>query len=119
MVSELKVIESCNMRKAETDYCPCILDGIMNTLGKKWTLSLIITIGNFGSLRFNGLLERMPNINPKTLSDRLKGLEKINLVERRQFNEMPVKVEYRLTKKGEDLYSSLLPLVRWSLKSHK
>lgn len=119
MVSGIKVIEKCNMRKGDTDYCPCVLDGLMNVMGKKWTISLIVTIGNFGSIRFNEILKRMPNLNPKTLSDRLKELERINFVKRRQYNEMPVKVDYSLTRDGKDLYSSLTPLVRWSLKNHQ
>lgn len=119
MLSEIKVLEKCNMRSNQTDYCPCILDGLMNSIGKKWTLSLIITIGNFGKLRFNEILNKLSQLNPNTLSDRLKDLEKMGFIYRKQYDEIPPKVEYGLTKNGRELYGLLIPLVKWSLKDHK
>ena len=53
-------------------YCPKPLETVSGFLSKKWTISIIITIGNFDKLRFNDIEQRIAGITPKTLSDRLK-----------------------------------------------
>ncbi len=71
----------------------------LRLLGDVWTLLIIYTLLH-GPKRFGELLEAMGNVSPKTLSQRLKMLEKSMFVERRYFAEIPPRVEYRLTEKG-------------------
>jgi len=95
--------------------CPCPLEGIAEVLlGKKWAISVIVTIGNFGTIRFNQLAKRLHNISPKTLTERLKELEHHGLVNKSIFAEVPVKVEYSLTKRGKELRDSVKPLMKWA-----
>ncbi len=96
-------------------YCPCPLEQINERLSKKWTLSILVTIGNFSKLRFNSLQEKI-GINSKTLSNRLKELEKMSLIERKLFHQIPPKVEYSLTKKGVKLRNAVIPLMNWAEK---
>lgn len=91
-------------------YCPKPLEQAASFLCKKWTLTIIVTIGNFGVLRFNDLLRRIDGITQKTLSERLQDLEKHNLVSRKAFPEKPPRVEYSLTTKGNKLKEMVLPL---------
>ena len=49
--------------------------------------------------RFNDLIREMENISQRTLSKRLKELEKLELVSKKGFNEIPPRVEYSLTNK--------------------
>ena len=69
-----------------------------------------------GSLRFNELLEAMGRISSKTLSQRLKALEVLGMVERRAFYEIPPRVEYRLTEKGHDLVGVIEAIERFAQK---
>lgn len=72
----------------------------------KWTLLLIRDLAN-GSSRFCELERSLEGISPRTLSLRLRALEEEGVVERHTFPEVPPRVEYALTAKGE----ALIPLV--------
>jgi DNA-binding HxlR family transcriptional regulator len=71
-------------------------------LGDPWILLIVITLLP-GSRRFNELRKLMGHISPRTLSQRLKTLEDMQFVERRAFLEIPPRVEYHLTAKGQAL----------------
>lgn len=114
MVSMTKIDENCCRMKSVNGYCPKPLESVSNYLSKKWTMSILITIDNFRILRFNELLKRIEGTTAKILSHRLKELEEENLILRKLFNEVPPKVEYSLTKKGEKLTKALLPLIVWA-----
>jgi len=96
-------------------YCPCPLEQVNEKLSKKWTLSILVTIGNFNKLRFSQLQEKI-GINSKTLSNRLKELEKLFLIKRKIFYQIPPKVEYSLTNKGVKLRNAVVPLMNWAEK---
>ncbi|MBI2044950.1 helix-turn-helix transcriptional regulator [Candidatus Pacearchaeota archaeon] len=100
--------------KSINGYCPKPLESASDYLSKKWTISIIITIGNFGKLRFNELLNRLESATAKILSDRLKELEKEGIIQRKHYKEVPPKVEYALTYKGRKLKESLRPLIYWA-----
>ena len=86
----------------------------MHRLSRKWAMLVISTIGNHGSIRFNELMEHHNGLGPKTLADLLKDLQKEGLVARHSYNEIPPRVEYSLTDKGESLRRALLPLLDWA-----
>jgi DNA-binding HxlR family transcriptional regulator len=72
----------------------------------KWTLLIIRDLA-VGSSRFCELERSLEGISPRTLSLRLRALEEEGIVERHTFPEVPPRVEYALTEKGE----ALVPLV--------
>lgn len=78
----------------------------MRLLGDKWTLMIVYNLMS-GQKRFGELLDALGNISPKTLSQRLKQLEEIKLLERHAFAEIPPRVEYLLTEKGYQLVTIL------------
>lgn len=110
----IKTDEKCCRMKSINGYCPRPLESVSDYISKKWTMSIIITIGNFGSLRFNELLKRIEGATAKILSHRLKELDEENIIIRKSFNETPPRVEYSLTKKGQKLTKTLLPLINWA-----
>ena len=71
-------------------------------IGDVWILLIIINLLR-GPKRFNELRDLMGNVSPRTLSQRLKGLEELQFVERRAFAEIPPRVEYHLLAKGKAL----------------
>ena len=121
MKKENKVItdEKCCRMKSTNGYCPKPLESITDYISKKWTMSIIITIGNFGKLRFNELLNRLENATAKILTDRLKELEKEGIIQRKAYNGMPPRVEYILTSKGRKLKEALRPLIHWAENKNK
>ena len=72
----------------------------------KWTLLIIRDLAE-GSGRFCELERSLAGISPRTLSLRLRALEEEGIVERNTFPEVPPRVEYALTEKGE----ALMPLI--------
>jgi hypothetical protein len=56
--------------------CLCPLDGIIDTIGKKWGLLIINEIGNHERLRYNKLMSELKGISPSTLASMLKEFEK-------------------------------------------
>jgi len=96
--------------------CLCPIDGIIETISKKWSLLLVNEIGNHGSLRYNDLLEELKGISPSTLASMLKELQKEDILSRQAFNEIPPRVEYSLTKRGKELRIAIMPLLKWATK---
>ena len=68
----------------------------------KWTI-LIIRDLTTGTKRFSELERSLAGISPKTLSERLTVLEREGILHRRTYAEVPPKVEYSLTEKGQAL----------------
>lgn len=95
------------------EICLCPLEGVMEIISKRWAILIIGGIGNHKTLRYNEIMKLLGNISPKSLSDRLKELEKAGLVERKAFAEIPPRVEYTLTPDGEDLRKAVIPLMEW------
>ena len=94
--------------------CFCPVKGIIDVISKKWALLIVNSLGNFGVLRFKDLETRLIGVSPKTLSDTLTRLQKAGLVSRESFNEIPPRVEYKLTEDGMEFRKAILPLIRWS-----
>jgi DNA-binding HxlR family transcriptional regulator len=72
----------------------------------KWTLLVIRDLAE-GSQRFCELERSLEGISPRTLSLRLRALEEAGIVKRHTYPEVPPRVEYALTEKGE----ALVPLI--------
>lgn len=100
------------MRRAEP--CECVVGGVIDLIGKKWTMCIVVTVGNQPGVRFNQLLAQLGGISPRTLSDTLKSLEVEGLVSRQAFAEIPPRVEYRLTPEGRQLLEAVAPLMAWA-----
>ena len=58
----------------------------------------------------------MKGISSKTLARRLKELEKIGILKKQAYNEIPPRIEYKLTKKGQKLAESIINLIQWMIK---
>ena len=96
--------------------CFCPVEGIIHLISKKWALVIIGTISNFKTIRFNEILKNILGISPKTLADRLKELEKAELITRTVFAEIPPRVEYALTQDGIEVRDAIIPLMEWAHK---
>jgi DNA-binding HxlR family transcriptional regulator len=103
------------------DFLPeeCKEDPIDNTfkiIGKKFTIHILRNMIVLNQHRFNEFLKSIEGINPNTLSLRLHEMEKSNLIERKIYNETPIRIEYNLTKKGNALRTILEEMAKFSMK---
>lgn len=86
------------------ESCPVLRTA--DIISGKWTLLVLRDLSD-GINRFSGLERSLEGISPKTLSERLKALEKAGVITRKSYAEVPPRVEYSLTDMGRDL----IPLV--------
>ncbi len=61
-------------------------------------------------------MKNLIRISPRTLSMRLKELEKAELIKRESFAEIPPRVEYTLTQDGREVRDAMIPLMEWAHK---
>lgn len=90
------------------------IDRTVRSLGiffRKWVVEIVYVLGQKGTQRFNELKESLDGISSRTLSKRLTELQEQGLVDRELYDEMPVRVEYSLTGKGQDVATLALPLI--------
>jgi len=102
------------MQNKNETVCYCPLEGVIDVISKKWALLIINAIGNYGSLRFNKLMEELHGISPKSLADTLKQLQNEQLLQRESFAEIPPRVEYSLTEDGQGLRAAVVPILKWA-----
>jgi DNA-binding HxlR family transcriptional regulator len=94
----------------EDGVCP--VSRALEALDGKWTILVVRDLLG-GTKRFTELRRSLSGISPKTLTDRLRGLEQHGLVERHIYAEVPPRVEYSLTSAGRTLEPVLVALSRW------
>jgi DNA-binding HxlR family transcriptional regulator len=87
---------------------------LRNLITKRGTFEMLIPLCcTTTPLRYMKFREIMKGISSKTLARRLKELERDGILERHAYNEIPPKVEYKLTKKGQELVESNFNLIHW------
>ncbi|MGG1572078.1 winged helix-turn-helix transcriptional regulator [Fictibacillus sp. NRS-1165] len=91
----------------------CPLTFALTLIGSKWRLPIIWALWKNKTLRYNELKRKVEGITNMVLSQSLKEMENQGLVVRKQFMEIPPRVEYSLTKAGEELIPSLKSLADW------
>ena len=106
--------EECKVLLNEMKACP--IDNTFKIIGKKFTVHILRNITKLGQTRFNKFLESIEGINPKTLSARLREMERNGIIERRIYPGTPVKIEYSVTKKGMALDPVLEAMATFSMK---
>ena len=97
--------------KVTKDTCP--VTSFTEMLGGKWKLIIINVIRTRGVIRFGQIAAAIPNVSRKVLTDQLKSLEKDNLIKRKQYQQIPPKVEYSLTLKSDSLCPVFETIEKW------
>ena len=94
----------------------CEVADIWHILGKTWSLVILRNLSTNETIRFNELKRLVSGISSTVLSDRLSELEKQGLVTRKMYEEIPVRVEYGITKQARELEKILEELGQWADK---
>jgi DNA-binding HxlR family transcriptional regulator len=90
---------------------------LRNLITKRGTLEILIPLCcSTNPVRHKKFRETLRGFSSKTLAYRLHELEKSGILERHSYNEIPPRVEYRLTPKGQELVESIIDLLQWMRK---
>ena len=91
----------------------CPIRRVLELLSGRWRPQIIYTLYKHPSCRFGELQRAMPRVTNAMLTATLRDLERIGIVDRRQFNEVPPHVEYSLTAKGKALLPIFYEMTVW------
>ena len=94
----------------------CPIDNTFKLIGKRFTIHILRDMTLFGKTRFNQFLDSVEDANPKTLSARLREMEDTGLIERKVYDETPIRIEYHLTEKGKKLQPILEQMAAFSFR---
>lgn len=92
----------------------CPVRNVIDRLGDKWTVLVLMLLEEAEVLRFNEIFGYIQTISQKMLTVTLKSLEADGLVKRTVYPQIPPKVEYELTDRGRSLLPHLHQLVGWA-----
>jgi DNA-binding HxlR family transcriptional regulator len=107
---------ACDGGNGAAPVCCPYFHKAVELIGRRWTGAILEILMQGGSLRFSTIAAAVPDLSDRMLSDRLKELEAYALVERTVYPGPPVRVQYSLTPRGEELAPSLAELKRWARK---
>lgn len=99
-------IEEANFENTGFSYTLSLISG-------KHKMVILYCLMEYETVRFNELKRYLKNISDKTLSSNLKQLETDHLIVRREYPQIPPKVEYSLSDRGKSLMDVLDQLCIW------
>lgn len=92
----------------------CPLEYGLDIFGGRWKSRIICILASKGTMRYNAIRRELSNITDAVLAAMLKEMIIDKIIERKQYDEIPPKVEYSLTLKGESVVPILQSICQWS-----
>ncbi|NBV42731.1 transcriptional regulator [bacterium] len=94
---------------------PCPTRDLLARLGDKWSILVILSLAksNQKTMRFSALQKQVAGISQRMLTATLRYLERDGIVCRTVYPEIPPRVEYNLTERGQNLMIPLRSLFEW------
>ncbi|GFZ30231.1 transcriptional regulator [Clostridium zeae] len=89
----------------------------LSIISGKWKLKIIYLLACSGTVRYGVIRKSIDGITHKMLSSQLKELEGENIILRKEYPQIPPKVEYSLTEKGESLIQLVKDMCEWGVKN--
>src|SRR5919202_281525 len=112
--------QSCDFNGYDADILMKETAKLRKLITKRGTLEILIPLCcTTNPVRYIKFRNTMKGFSSKTLAARLKELERSYILERQAYNEIPPRVEYRLTNKGQELVESIINLLQWMRKWSK
>ena len=103
-------INDCRLEETGFNYTMSLIQG-------KYKMFILYTLMEFGVVRFNEMQKYIGTITFKTLSATLKQLEADGLIIRKEYPQIPPKVEYSLSQRGKSLMPILDQMCEWGDKN--
>lgn len=98
----------------DTRFPDCPIRNVLSRIGDKWSILVLYTLKQKTVTRYKELQRSIPDISQKVLSSTLKTLEADGLINRKAYPEVPPRVEYSVSKRGETLIPILDTLIEWA-----
>jgi len=106
-----------NKKEIQSATVPdCPIRNVISHITDKWSLLVLYTLEQKEVLRFKDLWREIPDISQKMLTSTLRKLEDDGIVSREVFTEVPPRVEYCLSERGQSLMPHLDALISWGLE---
>jgi len=99
--------------KLEKEFL-CPVEYALDVFGGKWKIRIINLLNGYNVMRYNEIKKELGGITHPVLAAMLKELNKDKIIERRQYKEIPPRVEYSLTIKGRTAIPIFQELCLWS-----
>ena len=116
-VKRLPLYDNCSFDGYDSQKLMLETAKLRELITKRGTFEMLIPLCcTTNPVRYKHFKELMKGISSKTLARRLKELEKGGILKRQAYNEIPPRVEYKLTEKGQELVESILNLLEWMIK---
>ena len=107
------------MERPGHENCPCMetcpLNRALGLIGGRWKMQILCALSNNGPTRYNRLKKTLDGVSNTVLANALRELDEDGLVLRREYLEVPVRVEYEITAPGRALVPILDRLGDWSM----
>ncbi len=98
-------------KKLDYEYCKAA--PMLEWLGNKWALVVLVKISESGPVRFNELYRNIPSVSEKVLSQVLRQLTADGIIRRELFPDVPPRTEYSVTEFGKTLLPHVEALLIW------
>lgn len=95
----------------------CPVRNVLDRLSDKWTTLVLLTLGEYGTLRFNEIRKHISDVSEKMLTVSLRKLEADGLISRTVYPVIPPKVEYELTDLGKDFLPLIHSISNWAFQN--
>jgi DNA-binding HxlR family transcriptional regulator len=106
------------LNKNGWDINNCPVRGVLQRFGDKWSILVLLILGEKEKLRFNELNKEIgSDISQKMLTVTLRTLEADGLVKRTVYPEVPPRVEYEITLLGKSLVPHIESLTKWAVEN--
>ncbi len=104
------------LNKDGWDINNCPVRGVLQRFGDKWSVLVLLILGEKEKLRFSELNKEIgSDISQKMLTVTLRTLEADGLVKRTVYPEVPPRVEYEITLLGKSLVPHIESLTKWAV----
>jgi DNA-binding HxlR family transcriptional regulator len=103
-LNETDLIENCGMFYT------------LSIIGGRWKVGILASLLDNEVLRYSEIKNKLPNITERMLIKQLKELQDAGLIVRKDYQEVPPKVEYSISKKGKSIEDVLITLRHWGKK---
>ncbi len=99
------------VKKLDYEYCKAA--PMLEWLGNKWALVVLVKISENGPIRFNELYRNIPSVSEKVMSQVLRQLTTDGIIRRELFADVPPRTEYSVTEFGNTLLPHVRALIDW------
>lgn len=103
----------------DENFPDCPIRNVLSRIGDKWSILVLYTLSQQDVSRFNQLQRSIPDISQKMLTSTLKTLEADGIIDRHAYPEVPPRVEYSISKRGETLLPIIQELITWASQNMK